>query len=112
MRRHGKGAPVPAVDWAQFQRHVYWMHFAEGSLMSLMLIARFISCIPEAKDTRCARMPRAWRTCRLRRWRFADKEYFAGEFSAADVMMVFLFTTMRRYPSTTSPYANIGKPDT
>jgi glutathione S-transferase len=40
----------------------------------------------------------------------AGKEYFAGEFSAADVMMVFPFTTMRRYLDyDIAPYANIGK---
>ena len=40
----------------------------------------------------------------------AGQEYFAGDFSAADVMMVFPFTTMRRYLDyDIAPYANIGK---
>jgi glutathione S-transferase len=112
VRRYGKGALVPAIDSPQFQRYMYWMHFAEGSLMSLMLIALVISRIPEAKDSpvRARMLSRMANMLAYVDGEIADKEYFAGEFSAADVMMVFPFTTMRRYLEyDIAPYANIGK---
>jgi len=112
VRRYGNGALVPAIDSPRFQRYVYWMHFAEGSLMSLMLIALVISRIPEAKASpvRARMLSRMANMLAYVDGEIADKEYFAGEFSAADVMMVFPFTTMRRYLEyDIAPYANIGK---
>jgi glutathione S-transferase len=91
---------------------MYWMHCAEGSLMALMLIALVISRIPEAKDSpvRARMLSRMANMLAYVDGEIADKEYFAGEFSAADVMMVFPFTTMRRYLEyDITPYANIGK---
>jgi glutathione S-transferase len=91
--------------------YVYWLHFAEGSLMSLMLIALVLSRVPEASASPV--------TARIRdRMRqiltFVDREigpgpWFAGkEFTAADVMMTFPFTTMRCFLDyDLAPYANI-----
>ena len=112
VRRYGKGALVPPVDSPQFARYVYWMHFAEGSLMSLMLIALVLSRIPEAKESpvRARILSRMTNMLAYVDGALTDTEYFAGDFSAADVMMVFPFTTMRRYLDyDIAPYANIGK---
>ena len=112
VRRCGKGALVPPGDSPQFTRYLYWMHFAEGSLMSLMLIALVLSRVPEAKESavRGRILTRMANMLAYVDGEIAGKEYFAGEFSAADVMMVFPFTTMRRYLDyDIAPYANIGK---
>jgi glutathione S-transferase len=112
VRRYGNGALVPPVDSPQFTRYLYWMHFAEGSLMSLMLIALVLSRIPEAKESpvRARILSRMGNMLAYVDGQIAGQEYFAGDFSAADVMMVFPFTTMRRYLDyDIAPYANIGK---
>jgi glutathione S-transferase len=112
VRRYGKGALVPPEDSPQFTRYLYWMHFAEGSLMSLMLMALVLSRVAEAKESpvRGRILSRMANMLAYVDGEIADKDYFAGEFSAADVMMVFPFTTMRRYLDyDIAPYANIGK---
>jgi glutathione S-transferase len=112
VQRHGEGRLAVAPDAPEYARYVYWMHFAEGSLMSLMLIALALSRLPEAKDS-------AMRTRILDRMKqmisyvdteLAGRDYFTGsEFTAADVMMVFPFTTMRKFLEyDISPYANIA----
>jgi len=112
VHRHAGGRlAVPPAD-PGYARYTYWMHFAEGSLMSLMLIALVLSRIPEARESRV-------RTRILDRMEkmlaFVDAElgagpWFAGErFTAADIMMVFPFTTMRRYLEyDLAPYPNIA----
>ena len=112
VRRHAGGRlAIPPAD-PDFARYTYWMHFAEGSLMSLMLIALVLSRIPEAKDSRVtARIAQRMKDMLA----FVDAElgagpWFVGErFTAADVMMVFPFTTMRRYLDyELAPYPNIA----
>jgi glutathione S-transferase len=112
VQRHAGGRlAIPPAD-PDFARYTYWMHFAEGSLMSLMLIALVLARIPEAKDTRV----RARILDRMDKMlAFVDDElgagpWFVGErFTAADVMMVFPFTTMRRYLEyDLAPHPHIG----
>ena len=112
VQRHGNGRLAVKPDAPEFSRYLYWMHFAEGSLMSLMLIALVLSRVPEAAQSPV----RARIVERMRQMlvyvdaELAGLEYFAGsEFTAADVMMVFPFTTMREFLDyDISPYANIG----
>ena len=111
VRRHGGGRLGIEPGDARFAGYTYWLHFAEGSLMSLMLIALAISRIPEANESRVkARILERMKQMLA----FVDAEldgraYFAGErFTAADVMMVFPFTTMRHFLDyELAPYANI-----
>ena len=111
VRRHAGGRLAVAPDHPDYADYIYWMHFAEGSLMSLMLIALVISRIPEAKDSpvRARVLERMKQMLAFVDGELAGRDYFAGNaFSAADVMMVFPFTTMRRYLDyDIAPYANI-----
>jgi glutathione S-transferase len=90
---------------------VYWLHFAEGSLMSLMLIALVLSRVPEAKESpvNTRILDRVKQMLAFVDAELGDGPWFAGaEFTAADVMMVFPFTTMRRFLDyDLAPYANI-----
>jgi glutathione S-transferase len=112
IQRHGKGRLALAPGHADYPRYLYWLHFAEGSLMSLMLIALAISRIPEAKDSPV----KARTAARLKAMLdFVDgeiggRDYFTGsDFTAADIMMAFPFTTMRRFLDyDIAPYANIA----
>ncbi len=100
VQRHGGGRLAFPPSAPEYPRYTYWMHFAEGSLMSLMLIALVLSRIPEAAESPVRKRIHD----RMQRMiAFVDAElgadpWMAGsEFSAADVMMVFPFTTMLDY---------------
>ena len=111
LRRYGTGRLAPGPEEAGFARYAYWFHFAEGSLMSLLLIALVLSRVPEAKASPVTARIDARVKAMLE---FVDAEVGAGpwiagaEFTAADVMMVFPFTTMRRFLDyDIAPYANV-----
>jgi len=111
VHRHGQGRLALAPGDRAYARYVYWLHFAEGSLMSLMLIALVLSRVPEASASPVtARISERMKQVLV----FVDSElaagpWFAGaEFTAADVMMVFPFTTMRLFLDyDLAPYPNI-----
>ena len=112
VERHGGGRlGIPVAD-PRFAGYTYWMHFAEGSLMSLMLIALVLSRIPEASESpvRARILDRLGRMLAFVDGKLAGPAYFAGdEFTAADVMMAFPFTTMGRFLDVDlAPHANIG----
>jgi glutathione S-transferase len=112
VHRHGGGRLAVPPGAPEFAGYLYWLHFAEGSLMSLMLIALVLSRVPEADQSPV----KARITERMKQMlafvddSLAGQRYFAGEeFTAADVMMAFPFTTMRRFLDyDLSPYANIA----
>jgi glutathione S-transferase len=110
--RHAQGRLGLRPGNPEYERYVYWLHFAEGSLMPLLLIALVLSRVPEASAS-----PVTGRIHeRMKQMlSFVDAEiagrlWFAGgEFTAADVMMVFPFTTLRLFLDyDLAPYANIA----
>jgi glutathione S-transferase len=111
VHRHAKGRLALKPADPAYARYTYWLHFAEGSLMSLMLIALVLSRVPEAQQSPVtARIRERMKQMLV----YVDAElgngpWFAGsEFTAADVMMTFPFTTMRRFLDyDLAPYANI-----
>jgi glutathione S-transferase len=111
VHRHGQGRLALQPEHPAYARYICWLHFAEGSLMSLMLIALVLSRIPEASASPVTGRIRERMKQMLS---FVDSElgdgpWFAGkEFTAADVLMVFPFTTMRHFLDyDLTPYANI-----
>ena len=102
-------AVAPAA--ADYARYIYWFHFAEGSLMSLLILALVLSRVPEAdaSPVRARVLERMKQTLAFIDAELAQATYFAGAtFSAADVMMTFPFTTMRHFLKyDLAPYANI-----
>jgi len=111
VERHAGGRLGLAASDPRFAGYLYWMHFAEGSLMSLMLIALVLSRIPEAKDSpvRARILDRLAKMLEFVDGKLAGHEWFAGDvFTAADVMMSFPLTTMKRYlPFDLAPHENI-----
>jgi glutathione S-transferase len=111
VQRHGGGRLGVPPGAPEYGGYLYWMHFAEGSLMTLMLIALVLSRVPEANESPV----KARIAARLQQMlgyvdgKLAGHTYFAGEeFTAADVMMAFPFTTMRRFLDyDIAPHANI-----
>lgn len=111
VRRYGNGRLEVKPESSAFARYVYWLHFAEGSLMTLMIAALVLSRIPGADESAAGQRVRKRMAEMLS---FIDAElsglpYFAGaELTAADIMMVFPFTTMRRFLQyDVTPFRNI-----
>jgi glutathione S-transferase len=111
VNRHAGGRLAVQPTATAYARYLYWLHFAEGSLMSLMIVALVLTRIPGGDKT-----PAGVRVLgRLKQMlSFVDTElsrgpYFVGtEFTAADIMMTFTFTTMRHYLEyDVTPYLNI-----
>jgi glutathione S-transferase len=102
-------AVAPAAH--DYARYIYWFHFAEGSLMSLLILALVLSRVPEAdaSPVQARVLERMKQTLAFIDSELAQATYFAGAtFTAADVMMTFPFTTMRHFLKyDLAPYANI-----
>src|SRR5258706_7629261 len=110
VHRYAQGRLTLEPDDPAYARYLYWVHFAEGSLMSLMLIALVLSRVPEAA---ASPVTGRVRDCMKQMLSYVDAEiaggpWFAGaEFTAADVMITFPFTTMRLFLDyDIAPYAN------
>jgi len=102
-------AVAPAA--AEYARYIYWFHFAEGSLMSLLILALVLGRVPEANASpvQARVLERTKLTLAFIDSELAQATYFAGAaFTAADIMMTFPFTTMRHFLKyDLAPYANI-----
>ena len=102
-------AVAPAAQ--EYARYIYWFHFAEGSLMSLLILALVLGRVPEANASpvRTRVLERTKQTLAFIDSELAQATYFAGAaFTAADIMMTFPFTTMRHFLNyDLAPYANI-----
>ncbi len=105
LDRHGNGRLRPAPGTPEFLQYRYWLHFAEGSAMSPLLmklvfdkvasspmpffvkpIARGIS----AQVLKSFVMPNIARQLDFMEGELAQRRWFAGsEFSAADIQMSF-----------------------
>ena len=113
VNRHAGGRLGIRVDSPDYPRYIYWMHFAEGSLMTLMLIALVLQRVPEAKESpvRARIRDRIAQMLAFVDAELAGRNWFVGpDFTAADVMMTFPFTTMRKYLEyDLAPYANIAE---
>ena len=112
VQRHGGGRLAIPVASPDYPRYLYWMHFSEGSLMTLMLNALVLSRVPEAAQSPVKQRidGRVKGMLAFVDGELGGRDYFVGrEFTAADVMMAFPFTTMRRFLSyDPAPYANIA----
>jgi len=111
VHRHAGGRLAVPPTAPNYARYMYWLHFAEGSLMTLMIVALVLSRMPDGRTSPAGARVQA----RMRQMLdFVDAElglapWFAGaDFTAADVMMTFAFTTMRHFLEyDLAPYANI-----
>ena len=111
VHRHGGGRLAVQPDEPNYARYLYWLHFAEGSLMSLMLIALVVSRVPDG-NTSPAGIRVKTRLQQMLSYvdaELGDGPWFAGAaFTAADVMMTFPFTTVRLFLDyDLTPFRNI-----
>lgn len=103
VEKFGKLSPPPGT--AERRQYIYWLHFAEGTAMSQLLLKLFFSRIKEAKMPFFAKPiarkiadqvldgyvnPNIASQLNFMEEALGDSEWFAGDaLSAADIMMSF-----------------------
>jgi glutathione S-transferase len=100
VQRYGGGRLAVAPQAANFANYVFWLHFANGSLVSNEMLAMVSSFLGASAEHPAMGMvnDRAARAYGLVEQRLGEAPYFAGEeLTAADIMMVFGLTTMRYF---------------
>ena len=109
VARHGGGRLAVGPSEPDFARYLYWLHYAEGSLMLQLLREWSLErMLPDADAA--PGMARVRETTVLHlsmiEAHLAQHAYFAGAaFTAADVMMAFPFTTLLQFRALDlSPY--------
>jgi glutathione S-transferase len=103
--RGGGRLGVPTGDPRRFD-YLYWLHYAEGSLMTALLVRLYVrragevpQLLKDRVDGQVANQL-GWMEQSL-----AGREFFAGDFSAADIQMSYPveFLTMRPEVSDRAP---------
>ena len=109
--KYGSGDLVPAVTAPNFADYVFWFHFANGSLQPNMLRSMSLSRVEAPAEHPASKSAEARRklVLSLIEERLGLTRYLAGDaFTAADIVTVFTFTTMRIFlPFDLSPHPNI-----
>jgi glutathione S-transferase len=111
LERYGSGRLVPARKTPEHTRYVQWMHFSEGMAMSGLMNEALLRMA--GADAAQAPVLGSLRRRNDRMMDYIDDElgknrYFAGdEFSAADIMMTFIFPVYIRFlQRSLAPYPN------
>ncbi len=90
LARYGEGRLAPAVDSPEFPVYLQWMHYAEGMLMGPIgnYVVEAILLPPERKSEEHARraLKLLGNLLKAVDAHLADREYLAGEFTAADTL--------------------------
>jgi glutathione S-transferase len=111
LERYGEGRLEPAVASPQRTLYLQWLHFSEGMAMSgLMNEALLLMCGVEREKSHILDSLRR-RNDRMMAYidtELGKRRYFVGdEFTAADVMMTFIFPVYTRFlQRPLAPYAN------
>jgi len=111
IARHGGGRLSVPADDPNFPDYLFWMHFANASVMPAGMVAMIMGIlqIEEAHPLRGALGARGVNAFAMIEKRLGEAPWFAGpDFTAADIIMVFPLTTMRAFaPMDLTPYPNI-----
>ena len=113
IAKHGGGRLRPGPDDPGFADFLYWFHFANGNLQPAITRLLFLNRAALAADHPVQAAVEG-RLARILGWvdaRLAQAPYLGGRaFTAADVMSVVSFTTMRLFlPMDLAPYPGIGR---
>jgi len=106
VERHGKGRLVPPPGTPERLRYTYWLHFAEGSAMTPLLLALIFGRLPRQpmpffvrpivrtlsdKVSKALIEPQLRSQQRFMESELAKSTWFAGDdFTAADIQMSFV----------------------
>ena len=111
IERHGNGRLAVKPDQPGYVDYLYWLHFANGSMMPNELM-RLVGGLLDPKlenpimQILVARSDTAWTMIEAR---LGEVPYFAGsDLTAADIMNVFPLSTLRAIaPRDLAPYPHI-----
>ena len=111
IAKHGDGRLALGPTHPDFAPYLYWLHFANSNLQSIMgrsMLLRRLDLTPD-NPVLVSVIGRLDRALGLVEARLGDTPYLAGdEFTAADIMIVFSLTTMRYFlPLDLAPYPHI-----
>ena len=110
-RVHADGRLLLGPDHPEYANFLFWFHFANGSVLPAVMMemaAVWLGVEPDAAKAHPAGS-RTDKSFAMAEQRLGETAFFAGdELSAADIMMLFTLTTMRRFaPRDMAPYPNI-----
>lgn len=100
LGRYGGGRLALDPSHPDYAHYLYWFHFANGSMMPSAVLKTLIRMLGGCGDNAVCRAmeERHDRAFSQVDERLGKASYFAGdEFTAADIMMLFPLTTMRRF---------------
>ena len=104
IETHGQGRLIPAAGTAERLRYTYWLHYAEGSAMTPLLLKLVFTALPTRAPALLRGLVKAIAngaqkgfidpqvTAHIDYWddELAKSPWFAGpDFTAADIMMSF-----------------------
>jgi glutathione S-transferase len=100
IARYGNGRLAVAADQPNFPQYLFWLHFANGTMMPSELMGVISAMLGLSADNPLGKIlaARGERAFQLAEERLGQVKYFAGdELTAADIMMLFPLTTMRSF---------------
>jgi glutathione S-transferase len=100
IARYGQGRLTVAPDQPNFPQYLFWLHFANGTMMPSELMGVISSMLGLPADNPLGKIlgARGELAFALAEERLGQVQYFAGdELTAADIMMLFPLTTMRAF---------------
>ena len=110
-RVHGGGRLLRGPEHPDYADFLFWFHFANGSVLpaAMMDMAPMLLGVDPALAKRQAMGDRSDKAFAMAETRLGEADYFGGDaLSAADIMMFFTLTTMRRFTGRDiAPYPNI-----
>lgn len=113
IARHGNGRLAVAADAPNFADYLFWLHFANGTMMPSEMTGFIASLLKDSGDNVVleALKARADLAFALVEQRLGNAPYLAGqEFTAADIIMFFPLTTMRAFtPRDLGQFPNLRK---
>ncbi len=111
VARHGNGKLVPPVESPEFPVYLQWLHYAEGMMMPPVntIVVETILLPPERRNEDNANRARKLlaRTIGPVDQHMADREYLAGDFSAADTITGHACIVAERLLGDVSEHANL-----
>ena len=91
LARHANGALKPAVDAPEFPMYLQWFHYCEGMVMPPIntIVVQTILLPPDRRNDEVLGQARRLLAKSLKPLDddLAEKEYLAGDFSGADIML-------------------------
>jgi len=108
VQRHAGGALQPKPEDSNYAEWLFWFHFANATLMPTEMVMMILKNLPLGFPVRKLLAYRTKRSYAITEARLGQAPWLAGDFTTAEIMMAFPFTTMRAFTKTKlDAYPNI-----